>query len=142
MRQLPVSEQAIVHTLKAFTDGEISCDQQAKGGLLGNCTSEELSGDTSLVDHPVYTDPEDIPFGAPKRKRPIYALSWTWQQGKVYATKAKATRGARAWKLWHERWGFKVVSVPGTVGYFAAKGLERRAVVLHEYDKETNERLS
>jgi hypothetical protein len=143
MASLPVREQVVVHMLKGLLDGEVSgVENRAISVAESETRSVTQSRDAGPEKVPTsFTDPEDLEFGKPKRKRPIYALSWTWRQSKVYKTKAKATRGARAWKLWHERWGWKVVSIPGTVGYFAAKDNDRRAIVLHEYDKDSNQRL-
>jgi hypothetical protein len=149
MASLTVREQAFVHTLKAYTDGQISsaCDLVPTSGAVQaevqTVAQPVTSGDVQgqLIPLTVYTDPEEIEFGHPKKKRPVYALVWTWRQHRVYKTKAKATRAARAWKLWHERSGWKVVNIVGTVGYIARKGDGRESIVLHEYDRETNERL-
>src|SRR5690348_3721216 len=91
MAALPVKEQAVVHTLKAFcegdlrsafTEGEIAQPpaQQAR------VTEREPGGSTPSHGplggekaQPVYTDPEDIEFGTsydgkPKRRPKVYAV--------------------------------------------------------------------
>jgi len=86
MRDLPVKEQAFVHTLKHFTSGEIQNPLEIQGikppAPAGSLASSDQQSDrvprpgTSDVT-PVYTDPEDIEFGGdkPKRKRPVYAVT-------------------------------------------------------------------
>lgn len=81
----------------------------------------------------------NIDKGYKPRKRSIYALCWTWQKSRVYKTKAKAEVKKRAWKRWYERNGWKVTS--HQTGYFATKGKEQHSISLHEYDRDTKERL-
>ena len=171
MCQLPVKEQAFVHLLKAFTDGEISCpvDSPEDPRLIREtseqgapnlkpaperrpATQDSHSGnglDTHRAqrteqrtqDSQSWIDPEDIPFGdKPKRVKKTYALVWTWRAHRVYKTKGKAQAKLKVWKKWYERQGWKVHS--HATGYFAAnKEGDRHAISLHEYDRETRERL-
>lgn len=140
MSTLPVKEQAFVHTLKALLDGEIQAGREPHTEVAQPVTGGDDQGQL-IPPTSVYTDPEDLEFGKPKKKRPVYALSWTWRQGKVYKTKVKAQAKMKAWKKWYERQGWKVISIPGQSGYFAAKGNERHSIALHEYEKETLVRI-
>ena len=143
MGALTVREQGILHLLKAFTHGEIqeesvnSDPRMVKAGPQPDARSRDAAPEKVPS---LFLDPEDIPFGPPaKKKRPVYALCWTWRHHRVYKTKAQAQRKLRVWKRWYERQGWKVTNHPE--GYFAAKGSERHSISLHEYDKETRERL-
>lgn len=115
-------------------------------------------GSGSMSPSENFIDPEDIPFGECRvsensgkpRKRPIYALVWTHRRHRVYKTKARAQVKLKAWKRWYERQGWKVnshatgyfaVSPDATLQGAAAKSTERHAISLHEYDRDTHERL-
>jgi hypothetical protein len=148
MRDLPVPEQAFVHTLKAFTDGEVQAgrEPQRQVDTAGNA---ESNGKASTHSEPVYTDPEDIEFGGvcrkgkqgSNRKRPVYAVAWTWRQYRVHKTKKRCEQRLKVWKRWYERKGWKVYRLGS--GYWAiGPAGERHAISLHEYDKETHERLN
>lgn len=158
---LPVREQTFVHALKAMTDGEIGGSPalvEQEGSSVRE-TGLFQEGASCSPAPSVYTEPEDIEFGAPdqmlpkpKKKprgdqtsrrspRPIYALVWTWKAHKVCKTKARATRSMKAWKRWYERQGWKVVKLAN--GYLAVKAGERHEVIaLHEYDAATHQRLA
>src|SRR4051812_2184675 len=76
VRQLPVSEQAVVHALKAFTDGEIQdCPRSSEPALIQEAfasdhlgserAGEKTSGqDAANPRGPQFINPEDIEFGA------------------------------------------------------------------------------
>jgi hypothetical protein len=151
MRDLPVPEQAFVHTLKAFTDGEIGAsdrtaplaDTSSAVGSMPNIQIRHTEGPT------VYTDPEDIEFGGvcrkgkqgSNRKRPVYVVTWTWRQSRVHKTKKRCEQRLKVWKRWYERQGWKVYRLGS--GYWAISPAgEKHAISLHEYDKETKERLN
>lgn len=158
MAVLPVAEQTILHALKSLTGGEM--DSAPPSVDIGRTDHPETplptSGDASSrrsAGNSVYLSPEDIPFGtgeeSPSRplsgkttkKRPIYAVVWTWNQGRQVRTKALGTRKMRAWKRWYERQGWKVVNHAS--GYFARSPAgELHAILLHEYDRDTHERLA
>lgn len=135
MRLLPVSEQAVVHTLKALMDGEIQ---------EGIDPPRVISNDLGESERPpTFTDPEDLEFGDKRksRKRPIYALVTTWRQWCRVPTKREGEFWTKVWKAWYERQGWKVTSHPS--GYFATSPAgEKVAITLHEYDAETHERLN
>lgn len=139
MQALPVKEQAFIHVLKAFTDGEIS-------GADSNpeATTKSDISPLNVGNTPSYTDPEDLEFGRSveqsTRRKKTYALVWTWQNHRVFKTKGKAQAKMKTWKKWYERNGWKVTN--HAAGYFAAKGNERHAIALHEYDAVTLERLA
>ena len=127
IQALTVREQFVVHTHKALTDGEV----------------QEEKREPPAFSPPVYIDADDIPFGEPvktKRKRPIYELAWTWRKHRIYKTKAQAQVKLRVWKKWYERQGWKVYKVGE--GYFAnGPNGERHAASIHEYDRDTKERV-
>jgi hypothetical protein len=145
MRDLPVKEQAFVHTLKAFTDGEIGAsdrtaplaDTSSAVGSMPNIQIRHTEGPT------VYTDPEDIEFGGdkPKRKRPVYAVTWTWRQSRIHKTKRRCEQRLKVWKRWYERQGWKVYRLGS--GYWAISPAgEKHAISLHEYDAASHKRLN
>ncbi len=136
---LPVSEQWILHQLKAHFGGEIHPDETSRSPKP---KSPKLTGDHRLDasverNHSprVYIDAEDIPFGdAPvRRPKPLYALQWTRGRGSVHKTKKQATRRMRAWKNWKVRQGWKVINHP--TGFFAGKDNVREAVLIREIRK-------
>ena len=138
MSQLPVREQFIVHTLKAFTDGEIS--HSAVEQLVAREPHKlEVAGSSPACATPVYTDPEDIPFGKPKRPKKIYAVAWTWRKHKIHKTKKRCEERLRVWKRWYERQGWTVIRMGS--GYIAERAGERHSVSLHEYDAATRQRI-
>jgi hypothetical protein len=146
---LPIREQAYVHILKAFCGGTIeglSSDGDSDCTAPLSADRSRLHGGLAASNGPppvVYTDPEDIPFGdgAPTpRKRPLYALSWTWQGSMVYPTKRVATLCMSTWKKCYEARGWKVSN--HAEGYFAAgPENQRHSIALHEYDRDTLERI-
>lgn len=147
---LTVREQTFVHALKAMTDGEIqeSVNASGEGG-------ENPSVKPKPAPSPVYTKPEDIEFGAPplgtrpdgsKIKR-LYAVVWTWRSSKMFPSKSSkfpwksAEHRTHVWKRWYERQGWKVSS--HQAGYFAAgPNGERHVVLIHEYERDTHQRLA
>jgi len=140
MSALPLKEQAFVHLLKSFTDGEI---QDRAGGsatsrILEPGSPTELPQPLERVG-PVYTDPEDIPFGKPKRVKKTYAVAWSWRKHKIHKTKKRCEERLRVWKAWKERQGWTVMKFAS--GYLAFLGEKREVIQLHEYDRETKERL-
>ena len=163
MADLPVREQALVHTLKAtcggdlrsaLTQGEISGDGARDNLPVGSDPS--VGGgvpEPSVVGmkdspSPEYTDPEDLEFGSvcgsgkqgPSRKRPIYAVAWTWRKHKIHKTKKRCEQRLKVWKRWYERQGWTVRRM-GT-GYWAdGPDGEKHVISLHEYDRETRARL-
>jgi hypothetical protein len=145
LAQLPLREQTFLHALKSLTEGEIEdsgpvipSDKRLPATVTGVSQEHPSVG-------PVYTEPDDIPFGDVEpsrgpRKRPTYALVWTWRRRKVTKTKAAATSKMRTWKRWYERQGWKVTN--HAEGYFARHPSgELHAITLHEYDAKTGERL-
>ena len=145
MSTLPVAEQTVIHALKSLTGGRMA-NPTSESEVL---TPQETSSDTERK----YLDPEDVPFGEgtesssrlssgkTTKKRPIYAVVWTPSKSRQVKTKALGTRKMRAWKRWYERQGWKVVN--HATGYFARSPAgEMHAILLHEYDKETRERLA
>ena len=171
MRSLPIKEQAFVHLLKSTTDGEISelegrarssaeritLQLQGHGADTGvdrpvdraqfTFTDPEATGksDTNPASDgniPLYTDPEDIPFGKPARRKKIYAVAWSWRKHKIHKTKKRCEQRLRVWKAWKERQGWTVMKFAS--GYLAIApqlGETREVIQLHEYDRETKERL-
>ena len=119
---LPVNEQFVLHSLKAYFGGEIHPDE----------TSRSPKPETS----PVYIDAEDIPFGEPVTSPPVrrskrsYALQWTNGRGSVHPLKKTATRRMRAWVNWKRRQGWNVITHP--TGYFAGKDHLREAILIKE----------
>jgi hypothetical protein len=159
MADLSVREQALVHTLKALTQGEIGAAvEKAKGSTVEVRpvpVQPEVRRPTAIASHQgtdagtVYTDPEDIEFGSvcgsgkqrSSRKRPIYAVAWTWRQHKIHKTKKRCEQRLKVWKRWYERQGWTVRRM-GT-GYWAdGPDGEKHVILLHEYDRDTKERLS
>ena len=169
MAALPVKEQAFVHLLKATTDGEIQDPGTAERlvrsrspsteGEPAPCTGDPVDGRDIHAPGPgldcfaiggsippagidrkaIYTDPEDLEFGPPKRRKKLYAVAWTWRKHRIVKTKKRGNEVLKVWKRWYERQGWTVRSHP--TGYFATKNGERHAASLHEYDFETKERL-
>ena len=174
MRSLPIKEQAFVHLLKSTTDGEISelegrarssaeritLQLQGHGADTGvdrpvdraqfTFTDPEATGksDTNPASDgniPLYTDPEDIPFGKSvpfsvrKRRPKIYAVAWSWRKHKIHKTKKRCEERLKVWKAWKERQGFTVIRMGS--GYMGILGEKREVIQLHEYDRETHERL-
>ena len=151
MRDLPVPEQAFVHTLKAFTDGEIGevPSTEPVPQQVDTAGNAESHGKASTHSEPVYTDPEDIEFGSvcrkgkqgSNRKRPVYAVTWTWRQSRVHKTKKRCEQRLKVWKRWYERQGWKVYRLGS--GYWAISPAgEKHAISLHEYDATSHERLN
>jgi len=136
MAALPVKEQAVVHTLKAFTDGEIQAGRPGAEITVATTAAPQIK-------EAVYTDPEDIEFGSeiPKRRPKVYAVAWTWRQSRVHKTKKRCEQRLKVWKRWYERQGWKVYRMGSG---FLAEGPagERHAITLQEYDRETHERLN
>ena len=142
MRDLPVKEQAVVHTLKAFTDGEIQAGRSGAENTVATTAAPQIK-------EAVYTDPENIEFGSvcrkgkqgSNRKRPVYAVTWTWRQSRVHKTKKRCEQRLKVWKRWYERQGWKVYRLGS--GYWAISPAgEKHAISLHEYDATTHERLN
>jgi len=145
MAALPVKEQAVVHTLKAFTEGEISgAENRATSVAVSEARLVTQSRDAVPEEVPSpYTDPEDIEFGSesPKRRPKVYAVAWTWRQSRVHKTKKRCEQRLKVWKRWYERQGWKVYRMGS--GFLAeCPDGERHAITLHEYDRETKERLN
>ena len=144
MADLPVREQALVHTLKALTHGEISPSTETLTGQqqVDTAGNAESHGKASTHSEPVYTDPEDLEFGEkPKRRQKIYAVAWTWRQHKIHKTKKRCEQRLKVWKRWYERQGWTVRRM-GT-GYWAdGPDGEKHVISLHEYDRDTLERTS
>ncbi len=119
---LPVNEQFVLHSLKAFFGGEI----------------HPIDIEVSLEPEPtpVYMNHEDIPFGDPPKAPPVsrpkrsYRLEWTGGRATVHPLKKTATRRMRAWVNWKRRNGWNVVTHP--TGYFAGKDSVREAVLIRE----------
>ncbi len=152
MSSLPVKEQFSLHLLKSVFEGAILEGGAGWAGLRASLgTGEMVPVDvserqaTAGCDQPppIYIDAEDIVFGEevkPKRKKPVYALVWTWRKHKLVKTKALGTRKMRAWKKWQERNGWKVTN--HETGYFASRAGELQSMSLHSYDASTKERIS
>lgn len=141
VRQLPVKEQFIVHTLKSFTDGEIQ-DSPSRESVpnAGEKSRRTTSDGIATQSGTLYTDPEDIPFGdKPKRVKKLYAVAWSWRKHKIHKTKKRCEERIRAWKTWKERQGWTVIRFAS--GYLAELGETREVIQLHEYEAETKERL-
>jgi len=155
MADLPVREQAFVHVLKALTDGEVS--ESTGEGIASPRHSEAPGpgqegfalGGSIPPAGTVYTDPEDLEFGSvcgsgkqgPSRKRPIYAVAWTWRKHKIHKTKKRCEQRLKVWKRWYERQGWTVRRM-GT-GYWAdGPDGEKHVISLHEYDRDTLERTN
>jgi len=145
MADLPVREQALVHVLKALTQGEISEAVCSDSSVVETHVLERA--DESL--EAVYTDPEDLEFGSvcgsgkqrSSRKRPIYAVAWTWRKHKIHKTKKRCEQRLKVWKRWYERQGWTVRRM-GT-GYWAdGPDGEKHVISLHEYDRDTLERTN
>lgn len=150
MSALPVREQFSLHVLKSLMGGEIRLGREPHVAEGSEGGSPGRSGDNGP---PVYLHEDEIVFGEETkpadgvateaslraRRKKIYALVWTFQKHRVYKTKTIASRKMRAWKLWKERQGWKVTKL--AEGYMAVRGSEREAISLHEYDRETKERL-
>lgn len=117
MSQLPLVEQTVLHALKSLTSGEvIPSDKRLPAAVTGVSQEHPPSS-------PVYTDPEDIPFGSDIKsaekvstttKHPLgYAVVWTSGQGRWCKTKAGKGRHSvintfRIWRKWYERKGWTV----------------------------------
>lgn len=71
-----------------------------------------------------------------KRGR-IYACVWTPGHHRIVLTKAKGENLRKTWKRWYERRGW---TVKRNIATNPSTG-ERHAIVLHEYDAETKERI-
>lgn len=140
MSQLPVREQFIVHALKSFTDGEI------QDPVVESQVSAGRAVETTVTPPLVYTDPEDIPFGQPKK---TYALAWTKDKIRPFKTKAgkkkpweSAEPKLRVWKRWYERQGWTIFGA-ATGGWHIARSPqgELHAAIIREYDAERKKRL-
>ena len=152
MADLPVREQALVHVLKALTQGEVSGAEDRASSVAESETIRSVAQSRDAAPEkvpPVYTDPEDLEFGSvcrkrkqgSNRKRPVYAVTWTWRQSRVHKTKKRCEQRLKVWKRWYERQGWKVYRLGS--GYWAISPAgEKHAISLHEYDKETRERLN
>jgi hypothetical protein len=85
MRQLRVSEQAVVHALKAFTDGELTGRTRVVAG------SDDVTGcvnnGASRVDHSASTDPTQL------EKKPGLVVPFT--PTPKTSSSARSPRGAR-----------------------------------------------
>ncbi len=127
--RLKNKEQWFIHLLKSLTDGEIAEAPEPAVALVAPVASG------------VYTDPEDIPFGKPKKSRPIYGLVATPKLATQTKTKAEAEFWMKVWRKWYELKGWTVYGAQGSGYYIATQGDNRHAISLHEYDKETKERL-
>ncbi len=137
---LPVTEQFVLHALKAFFGGEI---QPASASTLHVSPKPEMpkyiAGEENwpevTVKKSVYIDAEDIPFGAPPVRRPkrSYRLEWTNGSPSLHKTKKVAQRRMRAWVNWKRRNGWNVVTHP--TGYFAGRDNIREAVLIREIEK-------
>jgi hypothetical protein len=143
MADLPVREQALVHVLKALTQGELA--------EVAHQSDRRVANEKEVGAVPTFgfTDPEDLEFGSvcgsgkqrSSRKRPIYAVAWTWRQHKIHKTKKRCEQRLKVWKRWYERQGWTVRRM-GT-GYWAdGPDREKHVISLHEYDRETKERLN
>ncbi len=160
MAQLPVREQFVLHILKATTCGElrsaftpgelgdvIPSDKRLPAAVTGvSLEHPPASPDQSTNRLIVYTDPEDIPFGQPKK---TYALAWTKDKIRPFKTKAgkkkpweSAEPKLRVWKRWYERQGWTIFgSARG--GWHIARSPEGvlHAAIIREYDQERKKRL-
>jgi hypothetical protein len=136
MADLPVREQALVHVLKALTQGELAEVAHQSERLVAN------EKEVGAVPTFGFTDPEDLEFGEkPKRQQKIYAVAWTWRQHKIHKTKKRCEQRLKVWKRWYERQGWTVRRM-GT-GYWAdGPDGEKHVISLHEYDAQTRGRLS
>ena len=171
MRDLPVKEQFAVHVLKAFTDGEIadvreghsSANQSANHGTVRPADEVAVGESAATASRPgsndpiggsgltVYTDPEDIPFGPEPRRKKVYAVVWTPGRHRRCKTKdgdkdrRSAMRTIRTWHRWYVRRGWRIIAGSQDAGWYIAaneKKGDRVAISLHEYDRETKERLA
>lgn len=77
----------------------------------------------------------------------IYAVVWTWREGKIVPTKKAGRDEMRAWKERYEAQGWGV-RASGPDAYIARapeseNGIVRdaHAIVFHEYDAATKERI-
>ena len=158
MSALPIKEQAFVHLLKAVTEGTIEAPAEvahqperllAKEKEVGavptfgfvdpEATGKSDTNPASDGNIPLYTDPEDIPFGKPARRKKIYAVAWSWRKHKIHKTKKRCEERLKVWKAWKERQGWTVIRMGS--GYMGILGETREVIQLHEYDRETKERL-
>ena len=160
LQGLLTREAWIIHSLKSLCGGELT----ATPSNLPVEATESLPNGTGLVAAPeqptgtemlVFTDPDDIEFGEEKNptakpKRRIYAVVWTPgnHRGCKYKGSQKRKRQSAEyvmaiWKKWHERRGFRVDGRQGESyrAYEPGSQIATRAIVLHEYDAETRERL-
>ncbi len=75
------------------------------------------------------------------RPKRIYAVVWTWREHKILATKKACREHMREWKTKYEAAGADVRAC-GQDAYVATfESGEKHAIVLHEYDAETKERV-
>lgn len=142
MAQLPVREQFVLHILKATMCGELRSAFSPGVSLEHPPASPDQSTNRLIV----YTDPEDIPFGQPKK---TYALAWTKDKIRPFKTKAgkkkpweSAEPKLRVWKRWYERQGWTIFgSAAG--GWHIARSPEGvlHAAIIREYDQERKKRL-
>lgn len=72
----------------------------------------------------------------------IYAVVYTPARHLIVKTKKQGTETMRAWKAGYERLGWKVTSLgPDAYAALAPDEETRHAVVFHEYDVETKQRV-